>query len=186
MYGKNMEKRPSTYPLPLHVRSAGSFVPNRTLTIGTCVLSSRIEVPVGKFPPWPTITTRYTRAEVVFLRSAANCVSCSIKSLVIMQSKNARVFSEDEDEGFESKGERRYDKSVSHSTASVSRTGKDDGWNTRGLRKGRSRSDVRCLRRNSRTLVRESRENSAKGTLELGKQEKEKLPFGPNNRISLG
>ena len=77
--------------------------------------------------------TQCNQAEVVFLRLEANRVSSSMKPSAIIQSRNVRAFNEGEDDGFENKAERRYDKSVSHLTVSASRAGKDDRWqNTAG------------------------------------------------------
>ena len=69
------------------------------------------------------MTTRSNQAEVVFLRSKANCASSFINSSVRTQSTNARIFSVGETEGFNNKAEWRSDKSVSRSTVNVSRGG---------------------------------------------------------------
>jgi len=183
---KDLEKGPPGRSTLHHIRSIGSSVPNRTSTTATWFPSPRIEGALGKSPSWSMITTRCNQAEVVLLRSEANRVRSSIKDSVMKQSKNARVLREGEAEGFDSKVERRPDKSASYSTESASRAGKDDGWNSRESGTDRSRSGRRCLRRNSRMLVRESRGNSTKGIAELGKQENKKLPFGPPKWIALG
>jgi len=60
----------------------------------------------------------------VLLRLEANCVNSSINSSERSQSKKARVFSEGEDEGFDSRAERTYDVLMSHPMASASREGK--------------------------------------------------------------
>ena len=150
-----MEKCPSTRPTPLHVRSVGSFLLNRTSTIGTCSSSPWIEAAVGNFPSRWTITTRCSQAEVVVLRPEANCANSFINSSVITQFENPRVFSEGKSEGSGNKAEKRWDISVPHSMVSVSRAGRDDGWNTT--------DGSLCSRRSSLTSVRGSTRSSTNG-----------------------
>lgn len=76
----------------------------------------------------------------------------------------------------EKKAEKRRDKSVLYSTASVSRAGKDDGWNTMDW--------SLAARRSSRILVRGSTGNSAKGIPGDHSCSYEKLPFGPMSRTT--
>jgi len=129
--------------------------------------------------------TRCNLAEVVFLRSEANCVSSSIKSSDRSQLRNARVVNEGGDDGFDDKVG-RYDILVSHSMASVSRLGNNDRWWIAGLRW--DIPDVsRCMRRNSRTFARGSRGNSMKRFhIIRGELPNENLPFGPDSRMRLG
>ena len=145
-----------------------------------------MEARLGCFPFELTKTARYNRADAVFLRLKANCVNSSMKSSVISQSRNARVFSEGEEDGFENKMEKRCATLVSQSTASVSRAGKNGGWNTVGLRGNGVRPDLRCTRRSSRILVkgRGRRVNSEKGSSRPCKLLNEKVPFGPNSRMN--
>ena len=49
--------------------------------------------------------------------------------MVITQFENMRVLSEGKAEGSGSKAEKGWDMSVSRSMVSISRAGKDDGWN---------------------------------------------------------
>ena len=95
----------------LHVRSVGNLVAIRTSTMGTCSPSSRIEVMLRNFPFRWTITTRWSRSEVVFLRLEANRANFCINSSVRTQSKNLRVFRDGEAEGLDSKVD-KYDRSV--------------------------------------------------------------------------
>jgi len=172
--------------LKFHVKSFGNSLLIRTSTTGTCFPSASIDAKPGSFPFELTITTRCNRAEVVFLRLEAKRISSSMKSSVRLQSKNARVFSEGGEDGFENRTEKRYDTLVSQLTASVSRAGKNDGWKTVGLRGDSARSDLRCTRRNSRMVVRVRgrRGNSAKGSSGPWRHLNEKTPCGPSNRMS--
>ena len=73
---------------------------------------------------------RCNQVEAVFLRLEANCISASIKSGDRLQFKNASVFNEGRDEGFDNKVERSCGIEASQSTVNVSRAGKNDGGNT--------------------------------------------------------
>ena len=90
-------------------------------------LSASMEVTLGNFPCELVITTQCNRAEVVSLCSEVYRVNSSMKSSVRSQSKNARVFSEGEEDGFENRMENRCDKLVLQSTASIPRVGGNDG-----------------------------------------------------------
>ena len=116
-----------------HVRSAGSSLPIRTSTTGTCLPSASMQANLGRIPFELMMTTRYSHAEVVFLRLKANCVSSFIKSPSRLQSKNAMVFNRGEEGGSENKAENRCDTATSHSITSVSRAGRDDGENIMSL-----------------------------------------------------
>jgi len=63
-----------------------------------------------------------------------------MKSSVMTQFKNARVFSDGKAEWFGNRVERKFNTSVSHSTARVSREGKDEGLNTGELGGGQEPS----------------------------------------------
>lgn len=108
-----------------------------------------------------------------------------MKSSVILQSRNARVFSEGEAAGFENRVDRRCETLVSQLTASVSMAGKNDGRNTVGLRGDGAWSDLRCKRRNSRTSVRErgGRGSSGSGSSGPSKHLNKKTPFFPTSRM---
>ena len=146
----------STRPTPLHVRSAGRFLPNRASTTDTCLSSLRIEAALGSSPPRRTITTRCSQVEAVFLRSEANRVNSSIKSSVMTQSKNPRIFSEGKREGSDNSGEKRRDTPVRRARVRALRAGKDDGSNVMG--------SMVSTKRSSRMLARGSTENSANGS----------------------
>ena len=66
-------------------------------------------------------------------QAEANHVSASIKLSSRPQSKNGRVFSQGEEDGFENKAEKRCDTAALYLVEKVSRVGKDDGG-TRGSR----------------------------------------------------
>jgi len=145
-----------------YIGSVDNFLPLPTSTAGTCFSSASIEASLGSFPLDSEITTRCNLAEVVFLRSEANCASSSIKCSERLQFRNAMVVNKGEDDGFDNKVERQG-MPVWDSTTSVSRRGKNDKWCAMGLRWGLF--DVWwCVRRNSRTLVRGSRGNSVEGS----------------------
>ena len=114
----------------LHTRSAGSFVPARTSTTGTCFPSLSTEATVGRIRFELTMTIRCSHEEVVFLRLEANRTNCFITPSSRSQSKNARVLNEGEEDGSKIKAERRGDTVAPYSVASVSRAGRDDGENT--------------------------------------------------------
>ena len=80
--------------VPSHVRSVGNFIPIRTSTTDTSFWSALIEATPGKFPSELTMTTQYNQAETVSLRLEVNRVKFSMKPLVRLQSKKARVFNE--------------------------------------------------------------------------------------------
>ena len=92
---------------------------------------------------------------VVFLWLEANRVNSPINSSVITQFENMRVLSEGKAEGSGRKAEKGWDMSVSRSMVSISRAGKDDGWN--------AIDGSLCTRRCSSTSVRESTGSSVKG-----------------------
>ena len=86
------------------------------------------------------------------LRFRENRNSSSMKPSERSQLKNARVFSEGNNAGFENKVERRCDTLDFQWMASVSRAGKDGEWKTGGLAVG---SDSRSrMSRNPQILVR--------------------------------
>ena len=119
-------------PGTLHVRSAGRLSPIRTSTIITLSPSLRIDTLLGTFLSQWTIRTRCNQAEVVFLRSEANRANPAINPSVIAQFKNPRVFSDGKIEGFGNKVEKRSDMFPLYWMVSVSRAGKDDGFNATG------------------------------------------------------
>jgi len=155
----------SLYSNSVHVRSVGSFLPLLISTTGTCSSSASIEAALGNFPPESTMTTRCNLAEVVYLRAEAKSVSSSMNCSERSQFKNERVVNEGGDDGSNRKTESQGTP-VSHSTASVSRLGKNDRWSIKGLRRGVV-DDSWWMRRNSRTFVRGSRGNSMKRSLEV-------------------
>ena len=143
-----------------------------------------MEETLGSSPFEFTMTTRCNCAEAVFLWSEANCFNSSMKSSVGLQSKNARVLSEGEEDGFEKMIEKRCDTLVSRLTVSVSRAGKSDGRSAVGLRGDVARSDLRCIKRNSRTSVRRSGRSSEMGSSGPFRHLNEKPPpFGPSSRM---
>jgi len=110
-----------------HAKSFGNSLPIRASTTGTFFPSVSMEAMLGNFPFGLMMTTRCNLAEVVLLRSEANSVNSSMKSSVRLQSRNARVLSEGEEDGFENRMEKKCDTLVSQFRASVSRAGRDDG-----------------------------------------------------------
>ena len=124
---RSMASTPETInlPVPHRVRSPGSSAAIRTSKTGPCSSSLRTEPILGDLLSEWAMTMRCSHAEAVFSRSEANRASPSIKSSKISQLRNARVLSEGEAEGLDSKGERRRDKSDSWPMVNVSMAGKD-------------------------------------------------------------
>ena len=87
----------------LQIGSVGSFLPVQMLASGTRFPSPHIEAISGKFPSEPMMTIRCGN------QAEANHVSASIKLSPRPQSKNGRVFSQGEEDGFENKAEKRCD-----------------------------------------------------------------------------
>ena len=109
-----------------------------------------------------------------------------MKTSVSGQSRNAMVFSDGQDEGLDHRGGKMCDMEVPRAMASVSRAGKNDGWNAGNEIVPSTHGGKLWVTLSSRTLARGSKGNSAKGISESDAAVNEAEPFRPTSLMRLG